>query len=67
MYQKLKSKLTTPVSILIGLSFIAFAIYLGLTIEFRSAERACKQEFANYKGGKNYAILLNECIQDEME
>ena len=67
MYQKMKNKLTTPIAILVGLGLIASAIYLGLTIEFRSAERGCKEELADYKGGKNYAILLNECIQDEME
>lgn len=58
----MKNKLTTPIAILTGLSLIAFAIYLGLTIEFRLAERGCKQAYANAKDDKLWEFILSDCI-----
>lgn len=57
----MKNKLTTPIAILIGLGLVAFAIYLGLTIEFRLAEKGCKQAYPN-KEHHLYEFILSDCI-----
>ena len=65
----MKNKMMIPIAILVGLGLIAYAIYLGLTIEFRSAEKACKLEikpFEEDKGTSNYETILSECINGSL-
>jgi hypothetical protein len=63
----MKNKMTNPIAILIGLCLIACAIYLGLTIEFRSVEKGCKKEYQNYKDNEYYEMILSDCINDKLE
>ena len=60
-----------PIAILVGLGLIAYAIQLGLTIEFRNAEKVCKLEMEEpfeEKGvisqSYEYETILSMCIND---
>ena len=63
----MKNKMMIPIAILVGLGLIAYAIYLGLTIEFRSAEKVCKLEMKHYEEREGYETILSECINEKLE
>ena len=62
----MKNENKLPTSILIGLGLVAYAIYLGLTVEYRNAFKGCDSVFQGIQEKSKYDILISDCISKKL-